>query len=278
MLESIRLKRKGLVYRWVPDRKEQFIVRSRNAIESVVPKRLELAEAVKRLVNTPVDPVIISLSKKLQDPWAIQKRMVQEQCAHFVFRYLVQNNKQLSNPPRNLLGLAGSLPVMAMASYMRRGLGDHADLFEKDKYIYRCIRHDFIQCSQIWSQITYPFWGGSERKTCTLHREDYLDNPADRKYVGFVLDHCGKPPSPNLLSSFIIKRCPDGIFFLEVTALQRRTVDADSYLDKLQDLLVYLGLRIKAQDSYEYKGGKDNGTNYGSPMKTAIWILEKQGE
>lgn len=265
-------------------------LRSEKALEKIITGAKEKKECLSQLVNEIYDEQTIHWFKYLKshgEPFSFRKRMIQEQCAHFILRFLTLNNKSIRNGsgPINVMGLSGPNPFLAVASYMRRGLISKATLFEKDQETYRKYLNseynskEFIEAINK-SLLNTTFWKkGIEKKNIQVVNKDYLEETSAKKYKGFLLDHCGKMPDSEEVASYINRKTDDGIFFIEATMIDGRGSDPRIWSYQFEDELYNKNVFVLAKDSYEYKGGTEGREEkYGTAMKTFIWVLEKLPE
>lgn len=264
---------------------DELELRSRKALLNITKNEERKQRELGTLVSNIFQEEMIDFFKDVtNEPFSYRKRIIQEQCAHFILRFLTLNNKTLRNGqgPIKVMGLAGPEPLLAIASYMRRGLVTIADLFEKDKEIYQLWIRSKVNTAEFQvalnnSALNNTLWkDGKENKVINVFNRDYLDDKNSTKYRGFLLDHCGAMPDAEILSRYIKRKTNDGVFFVEATMPAGRVINPALWSAQFEDSLYNKNIFMLAKDSYEYKGGKDNG--HGFPMKTFVWVFEKNSE
>jgi hypothetical protein len=254
-------------------------LRSRKALQQVVLdlKNESLKNQVFTLLDNPVDKTLLKIFEEANDTFTLEKRIVQEHIAHFVFKYLVMNNKQLnqSGGIRKAIALAGDDPEFAAASYIRRGLIDHVDLFDRVEYRIAEVHRRKRYIAKLWNDVALPFWRGTP-KSLAAYYQDYTSTPSrSDEYVGFILDHCGDFGDINRTTDFILSKVPkDSLFFVEVTLLDARLCNPTVCAIELERALSEEGFRIQAKDMFQYAGGKKRHKSM--PMTSLIWVYGHQ--
>ncbi len=265
---------------WYPEAVE---LRSATALKNITHSILEKQDELSYLISSPVDDKMVNFFSKQQEPFSIRKRFVQEQCAHFVLRHFAKNNKMPGDSSIiRIMGLAGQNPILAIASYLRRGLVVEADLFEEDDYIYKLLFPTKVKKEQTLilheDKLLVTFWTSQNyTKKINIINKNYLEANDDKIYHGFLLDHCGKMPDSKNLAEYVNKKTKNFPFFIEATMLDGRGSVPDSWSRNFEDHLRDRNIFVLAKDSFEYKGGTGND-KYGSPMKTFVWVFEKEKE
>lgn len=263
-------------------------LRSRTALKQITCSDERKEASLARFLANPIDKEMMVFFSEQKDPYNLRKRIIQEQSAHFILRHLVRNNLLLGESSiLKVMGLAGPNPMLAVASYMRRGLITEAHLFEKDRYIHsmyteesktpeyreRICRFAHLFNTNYWTKNKQP-------KKMKVACRDYLTDETKVSFQGFLLDHCGKMPEPEVLVEYIKKKASRGAFFVEATMIDGRVTSPKAWSGEFEDLLYNEGIYLLAKDSFEYKGGLPSNkySSKGSPMKTFVWILDRGPE